>query len=86
MTTNDHALLHLVISAPKEPEPKAFEFAHSTKVGDAAHAAALEFGYASGTPSLQTTSDEVLDREKSLAAEHVHDGDHLELVDVGGGV
>lgn len=86
MTANDHSLLHLVVSSPRDPEPKNFEFPHSELVGEAAQKAAIEFGYTPGTPSFQTGDRVTLDRTISLAAAHVHNGDHLELVDVGAGV
>lgn len=86
MTTNDHALLHLEISSPRNPDSKKFEFPHSELVGDAAQKVAIAFGYAPGTPSFQGADRVILDRTISLAAAHVHDGDHLELVDVGTGV
>jgi hypothetical protein len=39
-----------------------------------------------GTPTFQNAAGDLLDRSKTIAAEHVKDGDVLELVDVGGGV
>jgi hypothetical protein len=48
--------------------------------------APYEFAHPTGTPSFANDENVVLDRDKSLAAEHVHDGDTLHLVDVGGGV
>jgi hypothetical protein len=86
MTPSDHSLLHLVISSPRDPEPKNLEFPHAELVGEAARKAAEEFGYTPGTPTFQTADRVTLDRSISLAAAHVHNGDHLELVDVGAGV
>jgi hypothetical protein len=86
MTANDHSLLHLVILSPRYPEPKNLEFPHSELVGEAARRAAEAFEYSPGTPSFQTANRVTLDRNISLAAAHVHNGDHLELVDVGAGV
>lgn len=86
MTANDHSLLHVLVSSPREPEAREFSFEHNEIVANAAQQAALAFGYAAGTPSFQTANKLVLDRSIGLSAAHVHDGDHLELVDVGGGV
>ncbi len=86
MTTHGHALLHLVISSPRDPESKTFEFPLTELVGDAAHQAAIAFGYKPGTPSFQTADHVTLSRTISLETAKLHDGEHLELVDVGGGV
>lgn len=78
--------LHLRISAPREPDPREFTFRKSTKVGDAAQKVATDFGYTGGSPTFQNAAGDLLDRDKTLAAEHVKDHAELELVDVGGGV
>ena len=83
---NDHGLLHIMVFAPREPQPREFEFGHNVTVGAAAEAVAVAFGYTPGTPSFQTADGTVLERDKNLAAAHVKDGDTLELVDAGGGV
>jgi hypothetical protein len=72
--------------APREPDPRPFPFRHAELTGDAARTAADAFGYTGGNPAFANAEKVVLDRTKSLAAEHVHDGDTLYLVDVGGGV
>lgn len=79
-------LITVIIYAPREPEPKTFEFHRNELVGTAARTAADAFDYEGGNPSFATEQSVVLDRSKSLAAEHVHDGETLNLVDVGGGV
>lgn len=79
-------ILHLRISAPREPEPRKFTFTKSTRVGDAAREVATAFGYTGGSPTFQNATGDLLDRDKTLAAEHLKDHDELELVDVGGGV
>lgn len=86
MNEQSHSQLSLTISAPRDPEARHFQFPHELLVGEAAQEVAKAFGYSPGTPSLQNAQKEVLDRAKSLAASHVHNGDHLTLVDVGGGV
>lgn len=80
------ATLHLLVSAPREPEPREFTFSKSTKVGDAAREVATAFGYTGGSPTFQNAAGDLFDRDKPLAGEHVKDQDELELVDVGGGV
>jgi hypothetical protein len=74
------------VFAPNETDPREFTFEKTMKVGDAAAQAAIEFGYQAQLPSFQNKDDRVLDRDKPLVAEHVQDGDELELVDIGGGV
>jgi len=85
-TTPKHDLLTVIIHAPREPEPKTFKFPRTELVGAAARTAADAFGYEGGNPSFATEQNVVLDRDKSLEAEHVHDEQKLNLVDVGGGV
>ena len=77
----------MTVIAPREPDhPRTFEFAHNELVGDAARTAATAFGYTGGNPSFANGNKVVLDRTKTLGAEHVRTGDTLYLVDVGGGV
>lgn len=80
------AELTVTVFAPRSPEPKTFEFRRNDTVGQAARTAADAFGYEGGNPSFATDEHVVLDRHRTLAAEHVHYGDKLDLVDVGGGV
>lgn len=80
------AELTVTVYAPRSPEPKTFQFRRGETVGQAARTAADAFGYEGGNPSFATEDHVVLDRNKTLAAAHVHDGETLELVDVGGGV
>jgi hypothetical protein len=81
-----HGRITVTVFAPRSPEPRTFEFRHEELVGEAARTAAAAFEYTGGTPSFANDKNDVLDRSKSLAAEHVHDHDTLHLVDVGGGV
>lgn len=81
-----HSQLTVTVYAPRDPDPKTFHFPRTETVGAAATEAAQKFGYAGGTPSFQNSEGEVLNRDLSLVAAHVHNGDTLELVDVGGGV
>jgi hypothetical protein len=78
--------LHVVVYAPRDPEPREFTFPASETVGQAAARAATEFGYAPSQFSFQTDSRDVLNRDLTLAAAGVRDGEKLTLVDVGGGV
>lgn len=78
--------LELKVFAPRDPQERTFVFDASTEVGVAAAKVAQDFGYATGNHTFQTAKDDVLERGQSLAAAHVHTGELLELVDVGGGV
>jgi hypothetical protein len=78
--------LHVVVVAPREPEPREFTFPPEEKVGQAANHAAAEFGYTTSKFSFQTADKVVLDRDLTLAAAGVRNGEKLTLVDVGGGV
>lgn len=82
----DQRTIVIVVFAPKEPEPKRFRFSLEQTVGEAAQVAAQAFGYEVGTPSFQREEGTVLDRTLTLKAAKVHNREHLELVDVGGGV
>lgn len=84
----DKHQLTLLIHAPRSPDPKRFTWAKTMKVGDAAKEAAKAFGYAAGNPGLQTLESppRLLDNNKPLVAEHLKDGDELEITDTGGGV
>lgn len=85
----DKQELTLVVHAPRAPEPKTFTWAKTLKVGEAARLAATEFGYMGGNPGLlllRETPPRVLDNNKTLVAEHLQDGDELEITDTGGGV
>jgi len=78
----------IIVFAPRSPHPKEFRWPESLKVGEAAREAATAFGYQAGNPGLQTEGNppRVLDNNKTLAEEHIHDGQKLELIDTGGGV
>ena len=78
--------LHIIVRAPKDPEPKEFAFPPTEAVGQAANFAATQFGYTTSNFSFMTESDEVLNRDLTLAAADVKDGMKLTLVDLGGGV
>lgn len=84
----DRQELTIIVHAPRSPDPKTFNWPKTMKVGDAARAAATAFGYTSGNPGLQTidTPPRSLDNNKPLIAEHLKDGDELEISDTGGGV
>ncbi|WP_133697134.1 hypothetical protein [Mycobacterium sp. BK086] len=81
-----HDWLELRIFAPRDPEERTFVFDSTTVVGEAAREVATAFGYAEGNHTFQNRQDDVLDRTTTLAHAHVHDGELLELIDVGGGV
>jgi len=83
-----HHELEIIVFAPRSPQPKEFTWPKTLKVGEAARQAATAFGYQGGNPGLQTEGHppRVLDNNKTLAEEHVHDHEKLELIDTGGGV
>ena len=77
--------LKVTVFAPRSPDGKKFKWDEHLTVGAAADEAALEFGYAKGSPTLAKKGS-ALDRNKELVEAGVHNGDKLELVDIGGGV
>jgi hypothetical protein len=85
-TTSHRRRIVVIVNAPKDPEPKRFRFKLDETVGEAAKVAAKAFDYEVGTPSFQTPDGTVLDRNLTLEAAGVHNREHLELVDAGGGV
>lgn len=82
----DGSTLEVTAFSPRHPDPLPFSFPNNMKVEEAAQLVAGKFGYAPGTPTFKNADGETLDRDKPLRAEHVRDGDVLELLDVGGGV
>jgi hypothetical protein len=80
--------LTLVVHAPRAPEPQTFTWPKTMKVSDAAAAAAGAFGYTATNAELQLlgATVRVLDGNKTLVAEHLKDGDELEVTATGGGV
>src|ERR1700740_1433160 len=88
-TTHAHSdTVKVIVYSPRSPQPKEFTWPKTLRVGEAAREAATAFGYQGGNPGLQTTANppRVLDNNKTLAEEHVHNGEKLELIDTGGGV
>lgn len=88
-TGGDKQELSLIVHAPRSPNPMTFTWPKTMKVGDAARAAATKFGYSGGNPGflfLGVTPPKPLDNNKTLVAEHLKDGDELEITDTGGGV
>lgn len=71
------------VFAPGEPEPKEIEVRLDETVEEAAKRAAKEFGYEDEHVSFQPA---IFERRKTLADEHVYEGQHLDLVSTGGGV
>lgn len=82
----DPPTITVKVFAPNSTEPTEFTFPKTEKVGDAADTAAEQLGFQGQLVTFQNKDDRVLDRDKPLVAEHVEDGDELELVDIGGGV
>jgi hypothetical protein len=85
---DDKKQLTLRVSAPRAPEPRTFTWAKTMKVAEAAREAALAFGYTANNPELQLlgSAPRTLDPNKTLVAEHLKDGDELEVSSTGGGV
>jgi hypothetical protein len=77
--------LHVVVNAARSPEAKEFTWDPELLVAQAADEVAEAFGYAPGTPTLSLKGT-TLERDKTLAASGIKNGDKLELVDIGGGV
>lgn len=83
---DDKQNLDVKVFAPRNPSDlRPFSWSKHLTVGEAAAEAAAAFGYSGGQPTL-AKDGKPLDRGKQLVAEHVRDGDVLELVDVAGGV
>jgi hypothetical protein len=78
--------LNVEVFSPREPDPRAFSFPVNLTVAAAAKEAAKQFGYPDNSTPTFKKGTAVLDRNKTLAAAGVRDGDKLEIVDVGGGV
>jgi hypothetical protein len=78
--------LQVLVFSPRNPsERREFTWSKHLTVGEAAVEAATAFGYSGGQPTL-AKDGKPLDRTKQLVAEHVRDGDLLELIDAAGGV
>lgn len=78
--------LDVLVFSPRDPsDRREFSWSKHLTVGEAASQAAAAFGYSGGQPTL-AKDGKPLDRSKQLVAEHVKDGDALEIVDAGGGV
>ena len=76
----------LLVFSPRHPDAKPFRFPVEETVGAAATAAAKSFGYEAGTPTFKRENGSVLDRNLTLEAAGLHQREHVELVDAGGGV
>jgi hypothetical protein len=85
---HEKSAISVIVYAPRSPDPKTFDWLKTFKVDEAAREAATAFGYQAGKPGLQTLDEppRVLDNNKPLVAEHIKDGDKLEIIDTGGGV
>lgn len=87
---HDKQELTLRVFAPRKADPREFVWRKTTKVGDAAREAATAFGYSGANPGLQLLQADgtarMLDNNKTLVAEHLKDGDELEISSTGGGV
>lgn len=78
--------LQVLVFSPRNPaDRRTFSWSKHLTVGEAAAEAATAFGYSGGQPTLAKDGSP-LDRSKQLVAEHIKDGDLLELIDAGGGV
>jgi hypothetical protein len=78
--------LQVLVFSPRNPsDRRELSWSKHLTVGEAAADAAAAFGYSGGQPTLAKDGTP-LDRNKQLVAEHIKDGDVLELIDAGGGV
>ena len=85
-TGKDKQDVEVLVFSPRNPDDRReFTWSKHLTVGEAAVEAATVFGYSGGQPTL-AKDGKPLDRTKQLVAEHVKDGDVLELIDAGGGV
>lgn len=86
----DKQELTLRVFAPRTTEPRVFVWRKTMKIADAANEAAAAFGYTGtnvGLALLQADGTaRMLDNNKPLVAEHLKDGDELEISSTGGGV
>ena len=73
------------VFAPRKAEPKEFTWSLHRKVGATAREAAHAFEYVGGDPTFGHDG-RTFERDKTLGEERVHEHEHLELLDVGGGV
>lgn len=71
------------VFALSQTEPKKFTWKLTKLVGEAAKEAAKEFGYEGGYPTLGHREN-IFKRDETLEAAHVHDGENLALLVVGG--
>lgn len=86
--SGEHTHAHeitVTVFAPSQVEPKQFTWPVNEKVGTAAASAAVAFGIDVEAPTFQK-GEQVLDPNKTLAADGVKEHDTLELVSAGGGV
>ncbi len=85
-TESSKQTLEVFVFSPRNPDDRReFSWDKHLTVGEAATEAATAFGYSGGNPTL-AKDGLPLDRSKQLVAEHIEDGDVLELIDAGGGV
>ena len=83
---DDKQTYEVLVFAPRDPaDRRPFSWSKHLTVGESAAAAALEFGYQGGQPTL-AKDGKALDRSKQLVAAGVRDDDILEIIDAGGGV
>lgn len=84
---SDVTEITVTVRHPSQAEALTKTWSWTAKVADAAEEAAKEFGHPNPeTVTFMNAEEEVLQREKTLRAAGVEDGDELELVDTTGGV
>lgn len=87
---HDKQELTLRVFAPRTTTPREFVWAKTMHVADAARDASTAFGYTGANAALQLLAPDgtarMLDNNKTLIAEHLKDGDELEVNSTGGGV
>jgi hypothetical protein len=79
----DDTFVHVTVCSPQVPAGLRFRFPKGFTVGFAAKVAAGKYGYDGSSTNFQTVSKKVLDRNLTLEAAGVQNGDVLELVDPG---
>ena len=81
----DKNSITVTVFAINATDGKSFTWDKTMKVGDAAAAVAAAFGITDDNATLSEHGT-ALDRNKTLVAAKVDDGDKLDLVSTGGGV
>ncbi len=78
--------IHLHVNSPIDPHSREIAFPAADTIGAAATEAAKDFGHEGDDYTFQERDGQVLDRSITLTEAGLHNGDHVEIVNAGGGV